>query len=68
MRTDHRQPFLSSHLLSASTPQCEWQVLLSACMRAHAHTDYLSEDEKVLRAFDLSSKYGPCTGMTRLQR
>lgn len=37
-------------------------------MCAHAHADYLSEDEKVLRAFDLSSKYGPCTGMTRLQR
>eukprot|EP00205_Picochlorum_sp_RCC944_P003406 CAMPEP_0182616636 /NCGR_PEP_ID=MMETSP1330-20130603/39046_1 /TAXON_ID=464278 /ORGANISM="Picochlorum sp., Strain RCC944" /LENGTH=111 /DNA_ID=CAMNT_0024836693 /DNA_START=73 /DNA_END=405 /DNA_ORIENTATION=- len=25
-------------------------------------------EEKVLRQFDLNSKYGPCTGMTRIER
>ncbi len=25
-------------------------------------------NERVLRQFDLSSKFGPCTGMTRLER
>lgn len=27
-----------------------------------------SRDEQILRAFDLTSKYGPCTGMTRMER
>ena len=36
----------------------------------HAATrqDGVDESERVLRAFDLSSKYGPCTGMTRMAR
>merc|ERR1712032_273526 len=25
-------------------------------------------DERTLRAFDLTSKYGPCTGMSRIER
>mmetsp|Transcript_37598 Transcript_37598/g.83723 ORF Transcript_37598/g.83723 Transcript_37598/m.83723 type:complete len:120 (-) Transcript_37598:806-1165(-) len=28
----------------------------------------LSPEERTLRAFDLTSKYGPCTGLTRLER
>ncbi|KAF9401534.1 hypothetical protein BGZ94_005190, partial [Podila epigama] len=32
------------------------------------HQADLSEQEKLLRQFDLASKYGPCTDMTRLER
>ncbi|KAG0292841.1 hypothetical protein BGZ98_002452 [Dissophora globulifera] len=32
------------------------------------HQSDLSETEKVLRQFDLTSKYGPCTELTRLER
>ncbi|KAG0048497.1 hypothetical protein BGZ83_006560 [Gryganskiella cystojenkinii] len=32
------------------------------------HQDDTSANEKVLRQFDLSSKYGPCLGLTRLER
>ncbi|KAF9309735.1 hypothetical protein BG003_009426 [Podila horticola] len=32
------------------------------------HQADLSEQEKILRQFDLSSKYGPCTDMTRMER
>ncbi|KAI8468205.1 MAG: DNA polymerase delta subunit 4-like protein [Monoraphidium minutum] len=28
----------------------------------------ISEEEALLRTFDLTSKYGPCTGMSRLER
>jgi len=30
-------------------------------------SDY-SEEEKILREFDMNMKYGPCLGITRLQR
>ena len=30
--------------------------------------DDVDEDERVLRSFDLTSKYGPCTGMSRMER
>ncbi|KAF9350243.1 hypothetical protein BGX34_001341 [Mortierella sp. NVP85] len=32
------------------------------------HQNGLSEDEKLLRQFDLTSKYGPCLDLTRLER
>ncbi|KAK3829121.1 MAG: DNA polymerase delta, subunit 4-domain-containing protein [Benniella sp.] len=32
------------------------------------HQNGLSEDEKLLRQFDLASKYGPCLDLTRLER
>ncbi|KAF9137585.1 hypothetical protein BGX30_010098 [Mortierella sp. GBA39] len=32
------------------------------------HQAELSDSEKMLRQFDLASKYGPCTDMTRLER
>ncbi|KAF9388759.1 hypothetical protein CPB97_000447 [Podila verticillata] len=32
------------------------------------HQADLSEQEKLLRQFDLASKYGPCTDMTRMER
>ncbi|KAF9330990.1 hypothetical protein BG006_006108 [Podila minutissima] len=32
------------------------------------HQEDLAETEKVLRQFDLTSKYGPCTDITRLER
>ncbi|KAG0320003.1 hypothetical protein BG000_003720 [Podila horticola] len=32
------------------------------------HQEDLTETEKVLRQFDLTSKYGPCTDITRLER
>ncbi|KAG9069303.1 hypothetical protein KI688_010202 [Linnemannia hyalina] len=32
------------------------------------HQEDISEHEKILRQFDLASKYGPCLGMTRLER
>lgn len=32
------------------------------------HQADLSDSEKILRQFDLASKYGPCTDMTRLER
>ncbi|KAG0026819.1 hypothetical protein BGZ81_006070 [Podila clonocystis] len=32
------------------------------------HQADLSEPEKLLRQFDLASKYGPCTDMTRMER
>ncbi|KAF9928527.1 hypothetical protein FBU30_002326 [Linnemannia zychae] len=32
------------------------------------HQSDLSDSEKMLRQFDLASKYGPCTDMTRLER
>eukprot|EP00882_Tetradesmus_deserticola_P003234 GHRQ01003427.1.p1 GENE.GHRQ01003427.1~~GHRQ01003427.1.p1 ORF type:complete len:111 (+),score=44.18 GHRQ01003427.1:212-544(+) len=28
----------------------------------------ISEEERLLRSFDLATEYGPCTGMTRLER
>ena len=32
------------------------------------HRDNVSEQEQILRQFDLASKYGPCLDMTRLER
>ncbi|KAF9549751.1 hypothetical protein EC957_002816 [Mortierella hygrophila] len=32
------------------------------------HQEDISEQEQILRQFDLASKYGPCLGMTRLER
>ncbi|KAG0354454.1 hypothetical protein BG005_006471 [Podila minutissima] len=32
------------------------------------HQEDLAETEKILRQFDLTSKYGPCTDITRLER
>ncbi|KAG0297300.1 hypothetical protein BGZ96_007037 [Linnemannia gamsii] len=32
------------------------------------HQEHISEQEKILRQFDLASKYGPCLDMTRLER
>jgi hypothetical protein len=32
------------------------------------HQADLSDSEKMLRQFDLASKYGPCTDLTRLER
>ncbi|KAG0202821.1 hypothetical protein BGX28_004770 [Mortierella sp. GBA30] len=32
------------------------------------HQADLSEEEKILRQFDLASKFGPCTDLTRLER
>jgi DNA polymerase delta subunit 4 len=36
--------------------------------RSAAHDDDLSPEERLLRQFDLDTKYGPCIGMTRLER
>lgn len=32
------------------------------------HQEELSLDEKILRHFDLSPQYGPCVGVSRVQR
>ncbi|KAF7728399.1 hypothetical protein EC973_006207 [Apophysomyces ossiformis] len=32
------------------------------------HQEHLTENEKILRSFDLDYKYGPCIGMTRQER
>lgn len=38
------------------------------CCVFSVHQEDLTETEKVLRQFDLTSKYGPCTDITRLER
>jgi DNA polymerase delta subunit 4 len=36
--------------------------------RASSAAVDLTEDQRTLRSFDLTSKYGPCTGLSRLER
>ncbi|XP_061370490.1 uncharacterized protein LOC133313171 [Gastrolobium bilobum] len=35
---------------------------------AERHDDDYSKEEKILREFDINMIYGPCVGLTRLQR
>ncbi|KAF9142272.1 hypothetical protein BGX30_002980 [Mortierella sp. GBA39] len=42
--------------------------LVPVNIRKGIHQEDISEQEKILRQFDLASKYGPCLGMTRLER
>lgn len=45
-----------------------WYLLILTLNNNVVHQADLSEQEKILRQFDLSSKYGPCTDMTRMER
>ena len=42
--------------------------ILEARLTKPVHQDALSLSEKILRHFDVSSQYGPCTGITRINR
>lgn len=39
-----------------------------ALVTQEAMDSHVSTDEKMLKLFDLTFKYGPCSGMTRLER
>jgi hypothetical protein len=41
--------------------------LLILCVFVGCEVD-ISDEERVLRAFDLATEFGPCTGITRLER
>jgi len=41
--------------------------LLILCVFVGFEVD-ISDEERVLRAFDLATEFGPCTGITRLER
>lgn len=43
-------------------------LLYVFCAPALVHQADLSDAEKILRQFDLASKFGPCTDVTRLDR
>ncbi|EXJ84404.1 hypothetical protein A1O3_05071 [Capronia epimyces CBS 606.96] len=45
-----------------------WQAEEDSRLAPRVHQENLSLHEKILRHFDLSSQYGPCIGITRLQR
>lgn len=36
--------------------------------RAAVHGEGVNRIDRILRVFDLNGNYGPCTGMTRLER
>lgn len=44
------------------------KVILESRLTQPVHQNALSLSEKVLRHFDVSSQYGPCTGITRINR
>ncbi|OAP62696.1 hypothetical protein AYL99_01923 [Fonsecaea erecta] len=45
-----------------------WQAEEDSRLAPRVHQSDLSLHEKILRHFDLSSQYGPCIGISRLQR
>ncbi|KAK8038733.1 hypothetical protein PG993_007144 [Apiospora rasikravindrae] len=45
-----------------------WRKLEGERIAKRVHQEDLSQAEKVLRYFDVSSQYGPCVGITRLRR
>ncbi|KAF1919712.1 DNA polymerase delta, subunit 4-domain-containing protein [Ampelomyces quisqualis] len=45
-----------------------WAAKEKQRMAPRVHQEDLSVHEKVLREFDMSSHYGPCTGIARLKR
>lgn len=63
----------SSHLHrkgSGTAPEPSKSSQSSQELNGHATNSAtsLAEHERVLRAFDFSTKFGPCVGLTRLQR
>lgn len=42
--------------------------LAARCVLLLFATGDISQEEQVLRAFDLETRFGPCAGMTRLER
>ncbi|KAI3397045.1 hypothetical protein diail_11281 [Diaporthe ilicicola] len=45
-----------------------WKSVEAARIAKRVHQDDLSQSEKVLRYFDVSSQYGPCIGVARARR
>ncbi|EXJ78542.1 hypothetical protein A1O1_08943 [Capronia coronata CBS 617.96] len=45
-----------------------WRAEEDSRLAPRVHQETLSLHEKILRHFDLSSQYGPCIGISRLQR
>lgn len=45
-----------------------WQGVEAARISKRVHQEDLSQSEKVLRYFDVSSQYGPCIGVPRAKR
>ncbi|KAK7920606.1 hypothetical protein PG985_008628 [Apiospora marii] len=45
-----------------------WRKLEGERIAKRVHQEDLSQAEKVLRYFDVSSQYGPCVGITRMRR
>ncbi|KAK8129766.1 DNA polymerase delta [Apiospora kogelbergensis] len=45
-----------------------WRKLEGERIAKRVHQEDLSQAEKVLRYFDVSSQYGPCVGISRLRR
>ncbi|KAK3846076.1 MAG: DNA polymerase delta, subunit 4-domain-containing protein [Linnemannia gamsii] len=70
MATTIMEPLTKAPLLKTS-PEQRYQShskVTPVGIKSGIHQSGISEHEKMLRQFDLTSKYGPCLNMTRLER
>ncbi|KAK6845604.1 hypothetical protein PG995_015714 [Apiospora arundinis] len=59
---------LRAEQITGSQVDQYWRKLEGERIAKRVHQEDLSQAEKVLRYFDVSSQYGPCVGITRLRR
>ncbi|KAG0307246.1 hypothetical protein BGZ97_000459 [Linnemannia gamsii] len=70
-KEDVDEPLITPVMSRASSAKRSHSQLVatpSICIKHGIHQKHISEQEKILRQFDLTSKYGPCLDMTRLER
>ncbi|KIW86393.1 hypothetical protein Z517_01789 [Fonsecaea pedrosoi CBS 271.37] len=65
---DKDQRELAAEKVTDSQLKKYWQAEEDSRLAPRVHQSDLSLHEKILRHFDLSSQYGPCIGIPRLQR
>ncbi|KAK2607539.1 hypothetical protein N8I77_006205 [Diaporthe amygdali] len=59
---------LSAEKITDAQIKRYWKGVEAARIAKRVHQDDLSQAEKVLRYFDVSSQYGPCIGIPRAKR
>ncbi|PSR99217.1 DNA polymerase delta, subunit 4-domain-containing protein [Coniella lustricola] len=62
------QGYAEAQEISDKQVEKYWKGIQDVRIAKRVHQDSLTLSEKVLRYFDISSQYGPCTGVSRMKR
>ncbi|KAF1993703.1 hypothetical protein P154DRAFT_449491 [Amniculicola lignicola CBS 123094] len=57
-----------ARLVKTTQIKSYWDKKVAERVTPRVHQEELSLQEKILREFDMSAQYGPCTGIARLKR